>query len=95
MLRIQVREKFLKIKAQRHPNVIDYDYDYIASESNDYDYDYLTSYNRMQSITIDYDYPFPARGVGEYFATLQFRHLHYKLAKTERISAEILVLFKF
>ena len=38
-------------------------------------------------------------GVGEYFASLQFWHSHYKLAKTlqivtktSRISAEILVL---
>ena len=41
-------------------NVIDYDCDYIASESHDYDYDYLRSCNRLQSITItDYDYPIP------------------------------------
>ena len=41
-------------------NVIDYYYDYIASESHDYDYDYWGSCNRLQSITItDYDYPIP------------------------------------
>ena len=39
------------------------------------------------------------RGLGDYFATLQFRHLHYKLAKNlqivpkiSKLSAETLVL---